>query len=225
MSRVLITRPQPDADATAALLAAAGHEPLVHPLMRIEARAVRWPAADALAFTSANGVRAYAGPPLPAWCVGEASAAAARSAGLTVAGVAGGDVASLAALIAAAAPGRVLHPSGAASAGDLAGALEAAGTSAERVVAYDAVAETSLPDGAARVIGRAEWAALFSPRSARLLTRLAQDAGAAEAFESVRLAALSQAVAEATDLPFAHVRVAVRPASSALVDIISGRDT
>lgn len=225
MSRVLVTRPQPDADATAALLRAAGHEALVRPLMRIEPRAARWPSADALAFTSANGVRAYDGAPLPAWCVGEASASAARAAGLSVAGIAEGDVTSLAALIAEARPGRVLHPSGAASAGDLAGALRAAGVSAERVVAYDAVAETSLPGGAARAIARAEWVALFSPRSARLLTSLARDAGLTERFTHVRLAALSQAVAHAAALPFAHVCVAPRPASSALVDIISGRDT
>ena len=186
-------------------------------------------AADALAFTSANGVRAYAasgGAVLPAYAVGEASAREAEALGYPVVGVAGGDVASLAALVAKARPGRVLHPSGTASAGDLAGALTARGVPCERMVTYEAVAAAALPPGAARDIkAGVQWTVLFSPRSARLLTALVRAAGLTDAFARTRLAALSPAVAEATDLPFADVTVPDRPASSALVDIISGQDT
>ena len=232
MSRVLVTRPHTDAARTAALIRAAGHEALVHPLMRIVPRegalagTVR---ADALAVTSANGLRAYAaagGPRLPVFAVGETSAAEAGTLGFEVAGTAEGDVRSLAGLIASASPGRVLHVSGARAAGDLAGALAAAGVPCERAVLYDAVEADALPGAATADIRRGlDWTMLHSPRSALLLTRLVRAAGLADAFRGVRLAALSPAVAEAAGLPFAETRVAARPASSALVDIVGARDT
>lgn len=61
--RVWITRAEPGASATAQRIAALGHTPLVAPLLRIEP--VEAPQVDlrgvaALAFTSANGVRAVA---------------------------------------------------------------------------------------------------------------------------------------------------------------------
>ena len=231
MRRVLVTRPRPDADRTAAMVRAAGHEALVHPLMRIETRAdalAGAPDADALAFTSANGVRAYAGAggaPLPAYVVGPASARAARAAGLPVAGVAEGDVDALAALIADAAPGQVLHACGAA-AGDLAGTLRAAGVPCARAVLYDAVAEAALPEAAARDIAAGvDWVVLHSPRSARLLVALVREAGLAGTLTRARLAALSPAVAAAAGDAFAEARVAASPSSSALVDFISAGDT
>ena len=85
--RILVVRPQPGADATAARLAAMGHDPVVHPLLTT--RAVAWvqPATrpDATILTSAAAVR-HAGPgadglkPLPAHAVGDATAAAASAA-------------------------------------------------------------------------------------------------------------------------------------------------
>lgn len=86
--RVLVTRPQPGADSTAAALRALGHEALVLPLLTTESLA--WPPPstlpDAVLLTSAASVR-HAGPGadalrrLPAHCVGAATAAAARAAG------------------------------------------------------------------------------------------------------------------------------------------------
>lgn len=240
MTRVLITRPQPDADRTAQAMREAGLAPLVHPLMRIEMRAgVLCDAgpADALAFTSANGVRAYAklgGDALPVYAVGPASAREAERCGFAVAGVADGDVASLAALIGKNRPGRVRHPSGAAAAGDLAGSLATAGIAAERLVLYDAITESALPEAAAAILeagfeGGVKagecWVALYSPRSARLFERLVASANLTIAAALLRLAALSPAVADAARLPYAERRVAVQPTNSALVDIISARPT
>jgi uroporphyrinogen-III synthase len=87
--RLLVTRPQPGADATAAALQALGHQPLVAPLLATEALAWAPPAAlpDAIIISSAAVLR-HAGPGLaalaglPALCVGAATAAAARAAGL-----------------------------------------------------------------------------------------------------------------------------------------------
>src|SRR5262245_42960293 len=86
--RVVVTRPQADAERTAAALRARGHDVLVTPLMRVEPIAVdldgQW---TALAITSANAPNAIARNPahdtlvkLPLLAVGRRSAEAARQA-------------------------------------------------------------------------------------------------------------------------------------------------
>jgi uroporphyrinogen-III synthase len=92
--RVLVTRPQPSAAATAARLEALGHEAIVLPMME----AVHWPQAaldalslphGAIAITSAEAVRALSAiedqlaPHLqtPVFCVGTATGEAARALG------------------------------------------------------------------------------------------------------------------------------------------------
>lgn len=103
MSRVVILRPEPGASATLARAAAAGIEALAIPLFAI--RPVEWVAPraedfDALLLTSANALR-HGGDQLdrlsglPAYCVGAASAAAARDAGFAVAGTGAGDASAL----------------------------------------------------------------------------------------------------------------------------------
>ena len=148
--RVLVTRPREDAAGLVAALAARGHEALVEPLLTIVPRdIVDWPAghelAQALLVTSANGVRAFARADgrrgLPVFAVGDASAAAARSLGFEAVVSAAGTVEDLAALVAARvdrAAGPLLHPAAGALAGDLQGALAAAGFEVLRVVLYDA---------------------------------------------------------------------------------------
>jgi uroporphyrinogen-III synthase len=86
--RILVVRPEPAASATAARLRALGHEPVVLPLLATEPVAWQPPDTlpDAVVLTSAAAVR-HAGTQvadlqqLPALCVGEATAAAARAAG------------------------------------------------------------------------------------------------------------------------------------------------
>lgn len=90
--KLLVIRPGPGADATAARIKAAGHEALVMPLFGVEPVAWDPPSTGAyngLLFTSANAVRqagnglaAFAH--LPALAVGEVTAAAAQKAGLKV---------------------------------------------------------------------------------------------------------------------------------------------
>ncbi|MEN9931993.1 MAG: hypothetical protein RIS17_566 [Pseudomonadota bacterium] len=86
--RILVVRPQPGADATAARLLALGHQPVVQPLLTTRARDWQLPAKrpEAVILTSAAAVRhagADADPlkSVPAFAVGEATAAAARAAG------------------------------------------------------------------------------------------------------------------------------------------------
>lgn len=98
MRPLVVLRPEPGATATAARAKALGLTVRRHPLFA--AQAVDWTlrgdSFDALLMTSANAVR-LAGllPALPAHTVGEATAAAARAAGLEVTTVGDGGVEAL----------------------------------------------------------------------------------------------------------------------------------
>lgn len=228
-SLALVTRPEPDASDFAALLERAGMRAVKTPAMTIEptGAAPSLEGAAALAFTSANGVRALpraAIPPaIPVYAVGETTAAAARAAGFLAVATAQGDVGSLAALIAAARPaGAVLHMSGVDAAGDLVGALQAAGVEARRVALYRAVAMTRLAPAAVEALaapadGAPVWATFFSPRSARLFLEQAAASGVAARLDGVRAACLSRAVAEAAGARWAGVAIAARSSAEALV--------
>jgi uroporphyrinogen-III synthase len=111
-----------------------GCEPLIQPLLAVEPLAPPLPDLDrfaALAFTSANGVAAFAAltprRDRPVFAVGEATAGAAREAGFVAVRSADGDLTDLARLIAAELSQAVLlAPLAETPAGDLAAALDAA---------------------------------------------------------------------------------------------------
>ncbi|MGI8842005.1 MAG: uroporphyrinogen-III synthase, partial [Caulobacteraceae bacterium] len=119
MKTVWITRAPPGAEATAERVRALGFAPVVAPLLAVRAVGegpIDLVGVGALAFTSANAVAAFAARSpegvVPVFAVGEATAAAARAAGFSAVVSADGDVAALAATIAARAgalTGAVLH--------------------------------------------------------------------------------------------------------------------
>ena len=160
--RLLVTRPEPENARTAEALRALGHDVVLAPLLRIEAIAgVEFGSGpwDAVLLTSGNAVRALATharhgelAALPLYAVGERSATAARDAGFARAEAAGGDVAALAAHVAAKLPqgSRLLYLAGEDRTGDLAGVLTDAGFVVDVVVTYRAVKETGLPDAVVR---------------------------------------------------------------------------
>ena len=151
--RLLITRPAADAKTLAAELEARGHSVLCAPVIEIVMKPDAVPdlaGVKGLAFTSANGVRAFqpfapAVRHFPAYAVGPQTAAALGAAGFSNVHIADGDVASLAGTIAADGPeGPVLHISGRNQAGDLAAELQAAGCAAA-VPCYMRRAPQNLP--------------------------------------------------------------------------------
>ncbi len=114
---VIILRPQPGADATAAHARALGLTPVVYPLFTVEPLAWMPPdpaSFDALMLTSANAVR-HAGPllaiflGLPVFAVGDATARAAAEHGFTTVHVAGPDAQATAHAITQAGHRSVLH--------------------------------------------------------------------------------------------------------------------
>ena len=179
--RIWITRAQPGADVTAERVRALGHEAVVAPLLAvrilpdvpIDLRGVA-----ALAFTSANGVRAFADASgeraLKVFAVGAATAQAARAAGFKSVLSADGDVDALADGIAARRSelrGAVLHPGAAELAGDLSGALERHGVEARRLTLYETV-PVAVDAAQAEALSRCDAVLLHSPRAAQVLARL-----------------------------------------------------
>ena len=220
--RVWVTRAEPGASATAKRLRAAGHDPLVAPLLAIRFLA---PLMDlngvaALAFTSANGVRAFSAlsedRALPVFAVGDATAQAARAAGFARVRSASGDVRGLAALIEAeraGLPGEVLHPGARALAGDLAGTLTAAAVSARAVAVYEA-APAALSAETLAVLPSLDAVLIHSPRAAQLLAETA-------APRTLRACCISAAAAAPlAGAGFRRIDVAARPDEESLLALL-----
>jgi uroporphyrinogen-III synthase len=233
--RVLVTRPQPGADETAARLRAAGHEVLLQPLTRIvfNPQPPSLPRPAAIAFTSRNAVRAVSGwqaaprwHALPVLAVGEATAAAASDAGFTDVQAAEGDVARLVLRIRAhfvPTGDPILYPAARHRAGDLAAALAEAGIPVATVEAYRAEAVERFEGSVRmRLADRSIDAALFhSRRSATVFVDLVMHAGLVDAVSSLRLLALSQRVAEPLRaLSADSVRIAETPDETALLALV-----
>lgn len=224
--RLLLTRPEPDAERTATALRARGHTVIVAPLLRIE------PVADseiaggrfaAILVTSANAAKAIAYHKwiaelrmLPVFAVGQRSAWAMREAGFTDVMSADGDANDLARLVA----GRLqpaeplLYLAAADRAGDLVGALAARNFDVRTVVVYCAVAVSEFPPVAAAALTSGIDGVLhFSRRSAEAYVHAAHGAGLdKQAFSAPVHFCLSAQVAEplakagATDIRIASER-------------------
>lgn len=143
MSRtVLVTRSEPGASETARRLEALGYRAVVEPLLSVEAIDAYLPDFDALAFTSANGVRRFVElsgrRDLPVWCVGDRTAAEATKAGFENVRSAAGAVTDLIDTLRHELPRDVelLHSGNEAAGDDLAGALRQAGMTARFVATY-----------------------------------------------------------------------------------------
>jgi uroporphyrinogen-III synthase len=168
---LLLTRPEAQSRAFAEGLEA---EVVIAPLSGIEP--VAWDPALAegvagVILTSANAVPAVAHlAPLPAFCVGAATARAAAAAGFR-AHAADGDAVALVADLARLRPkGPLLHAHGLHLARDMAAALEPLGLSVRSAVVY-AARTVPWPDGlTARLASRRVVAPVFSPRAAAELS-------------------------------------------------------
>jgi uroporphyrinogen-III synthase len=224
--RVLITRPREDGEAIAVRLAAAGHVPLLAPLL--EPRWFDGPPLDlagiaAILATSANGVRALVRRTkrrdIAIFAVGPQTTEEARAAGFARVENADGDAKALAAAVPRwLASGTLLHVCGEQNEGALAETLGAAGYAVRREILYVVEAQP-LPDAAARALqdGTVDAALFFSPRSARIFM---EQAGAMP-LQTVSALCISAATAAA--LPqsaFREIRIAARPNQDALLALL-----
>jgi uroporphyrinogen-III synthase len=208
--RLLVTRPEPEGERTAALLRGRGHEVLLMPLLRIEpirhAGVGPGPWAAVL-FTSANAVRAVAShsrfselADLPVYTVGRRTQAAAAAAGFTAIVSADGDVNALVRLIASKPPAAnlpLLYCAGEDRAGDLAGALQLHGLRVETAFVYRAsmVAELTPDVRAAFAAGAIDAVLHYSARTAAAFVAAAAMAGIGDFAIQTRHLCLSAQVA------------------------------
>jgi uroporphyrinogen-III synthase len=220
---ILVTRPDPDGPATARALARATGLPVVEsPLLRITP-------GDALPdltgiatliLTSRNAAHVYAalgGPARPALCIGEATAEAARAAGLAATALGGDAEALVADLLRTRPGGALMHLRGAASRGNIAARLSAAGLTAREAVIYRQDLCPLNEEAQARLAARKPLiVTLYSPRTAAHFADVARPRAPlhivamspAVARAAAPLGADSMTVAEAPDAP-AMIRAVV----------------
>lgn len=210
MRPLVVLRPEPGASATLVRAAALGLTATAVPLFVIEPLEWQAPATDAfdgLLLTSANAVR-HAGAqlfglrPLPVYAVGEATAAAARAAGLSVELTGGSGVEEL--LDQLPLQPRLLH---------LCGEDRTASTDGQAIVAVPVYrsAPVRRPLGLDRLPGAI--ALVHSPRAGRRLAELVADR------KQVGIAAISAAAANACGAGWAAVESAACPNDAALLSL------
>jgi uroporphyrinogen-III synthase len=219
--RVAITRTAAEARATAARIQMMGAAPVVAPLLSIKSSTdCDWnvSGAQALLFTSGNGVQEFAlrNPQtrkLTVITVGDATADLARACGFAAVISADGDVNALiekARWALSPSAGKVIHFAGTHVAGDLAGALTAAGFDAERRIAYEAVAADALPPAFSEPL---DIVLFHSARAAETFVTL----GAPNA-DKLTAACISEAVAQAAGKArWARIIVSPAPREDALL--------
>jgi uroporphyrinogen-III synthase len=233
--RLLVTRPEPDAEQTAAALRERGHVAIVASLLRIEAvvdaeiGSGPW---AAILVTSANAARAIAAhqrfaqlQELPVLAVGEHSAQAMRDAGFINVSSAGGGAGDLTQLAAERLKQGMplLYLAAVDRSGNIAADLGAQNFVVHTAVVYRAVAADALP----RVADNALAAGLdgvlhFSRRSAEAYINTTRSAGLHEqALKKPAHFCLSAQVAEPlVQAGAADVRIAAQPNESALFALI-----
>ena len=230
--RILVTRSEPGASETAERLKALGYSPVVEPLFAIAPIDVVVPAFDALAFTSANGVRRLAAlsprRDAPVFCVGARTAEAAREAGFANVSSADGDVSALGDLIEKQLPMgvRLLHAGNEESRGDLSGRLIRAGIAAQFVALFRAEpVATPRPELARHLRGEPGFAAVLihSPRAASILAEMIASAANPSPIDA---AAISPAAAAPLTGLARRIAIASAPNEDAILsvlpDLVSG---
>jgi uroporphyrinogen-III synthase len=232
--RLLLTRPEPDAQRTAAALRALGHDAIIAPLVRIAAASDSplgsgpW---AAILITSANAAHVVATHsavtqlhPLPVFAVGQRSAQAMAAAGFADVTCADGDARDLAHLVATRMkPGTpLLYLAGEDRSGDLAGDLSARGFAVQTAIIYRAVAAASLPGVAADALTSGLDGVLhFSRRSAQAYVDAARATDMlAAALRPVHYCLSAQVAEPLAAAGAADIRIAPRPAEAALIALI-----
>jgi uroporphyrinogen-III synthase len=237
---VLVTRPHPDAEATASALRAKGLEVLLAPMLRFEPVAFHDDADahyGAVVVTSANALRGIephlAGSRLlrlPLFAVGAHTAAAAQSAGFHNVIPASGDAAGLRDCVLAGVKAKelkkastLLYLAGADLARDLAGELGERGFTVVTHTTYRMIPVPNLPREARDAFAASRIGAVlhYSRRSARAFLEAARAGGVEISALAIPQCCISGAVALVVrDAGAAQVAVAASPDEMALFEAL-----
>ncbi len=218
---VLITRPQPGSDETAARVARLDLVPVVAPVLEVRSLPARLPKRiDAVVVTSRNALPGL--PPAlhatPLFAVGNATAAEARRIGFAQVQSADGDASALAELVRRAMPGfprcALLHATGRGQGHALEQTLRGLGCVVHRRTLYRADPAQRLSPAAVAALhdGGLRAALFFSTETARTFVRLVTRARLERHLTGIEACAIGQPAAVALrPLPWRRVRVAARP--------------
>jgi len=237
--RVIITRPYEDAVPLAEGIRQRGHEPVFAPLSHIRYQTPDAPPGQpgATIFTSKNAIRALESVEwastlhcLHAYCVGAATADAARQAGFLHVVAGGGTGAQLVEHIAYAhSPenGPLLYLTGEHLAFDIQEALTARGFTVWRQIVYRNMLAGTLPSPVSTGLRDGSFDAIMfmSPRVAAQFVHLAQEAGFSEEAARLRFFCLSDQIGAALKpLGAGQIAIARSPTQDALLDLLSPRN-
>jgi uroporphyrinogen-III synthase len=230
MTRMLVTRPEPDAQVTLARLRALDIDAVAAPLMVRQTLDASLPPPDgfaAMVLTSANAVRSladrglladYAG--LPVLAVGDRTAREAEEAGFLKVGSAAGALGDLInAIRISGLRGPLFHPTARHQSGDLAKALAPLGVMVATARIYDMVAIEALPDDilAGLTDGSIGAVLAYSRRTAEIFAALAARLDPAQRSRLAMLC-LSEAVAgPLLESHFNRISLADRPDEDAMM--------
>ena len=242
---VLVTRPHPDDEATAAVLRAKGFEVMLAPMLRFEPVAfhddgdARY---GAVIVTSANALRGIAPHlegsrlqgsrllKLPLFAVGEHTASAAHRAGFDNVIPANGDAASLRDSVLASVKAKelkkaspLLYLAGADLARDLAGELDERGFTVVTRTTYRMIPVSSLPREACEAFAASGIEAVlhYSRRSARAFLDAARAGGVEISALAIPQCCISAAVASVVrDAGAAQVMAAASSDENALFEVL-----
>jgi uroporphyrinogen-III synthase len=238
---VLVTRPHPDDEATAAALRAKGFEVMLAPMLRFEPVAFHDDDAEArygaVIVTSANALRGIAPHlngsqllKLPLFAVGEHTASAAHRAGFDNVIPANGDAASLRDSVLASVKAKelkkastLLYLAGADLARDLAGELGERGFTVVTHTTYRMIPVSSLPREAcdAFAVSGIEAVLHYSRRSARAFLNAARAGGVEISALAIPQCCISGAVASVVrDAGATQVMAATSPDENALFEVL-----
>jgi uroporphyrinogen-III synthase len=237
---VLVTRPHPDDETTAASLRARGFDVLRAPMLRFEPVAVhedmnaRYSAVIVTSANASRGVepllKGHRMLELPLFAVGDHTAAAARRAGFTHVVSANGDAANLRDLVLASLRAKelkkastLLYLAGAEIARDLASELEESGFRVVTQTTYRMIAVKSLPSEARDAFAANQVGAVlhYSQRSARAFLDAARAAGVEISALAIPQCCISATVASVLrDAGATQVVVAATPDENALFEAL-----
>ena len=237
---VLVTRPHPDDEATAAALRAKGFEVMLAPMLRFEPVAFHDDAEaryGAVIVTSANALRGIAPHlngsqllKLPLFAVGEHTASAAHRAGFDNVIPANGDAASLRDSVLASVKAKelkkastLLYLAGADLARDLAGELGERGFTVVTHTTYRMIPVSSLPREACDAFAASGIDAVlhYSRRSARAFLNAARAGGVEISALAIPQCCISGAVASVVrDAGATQVMAAASPDENALFEVL-----
>ncbi len=232
--RLLITRPEPDAERTAEALRAQGHDVLMAPMLRFEP--VRRDLPDqtfaAVVMTSANAARAlqtqsFRGrlTSLPVFAVGRHTAESARAIGFSEVHSADGDRIGLVKMLTdrfGASHARLVYLCAENRAGDLAGPDSS--FTVVPVVVYRMRKAAQLPDAiqAALVQGKVDGVMHFSKRSAQAYIDSALSCDAMEpALAPCHYCLSAQVAAPLAAHGAGGIKIAVQPDEAALIELVN----